>query len=141
MYQTMQKNNQDSELVADLQKLTENLTWMSETDEPIQVFCWQECAAIESNEQLLELTNHSATDPVEVVDLEKFFEPAVTEQDWFGDEEKETAAQYRSLLSALKQNLTEIKVYRIGEVTINVYIVGLTEAKNIVGIQTQVVET
>ncbi|MBD1843518.1 nuclease A inhibitor family protein [Cyanobacteria bacterium FACHB-63] len=75
------------------------------------------------------------------MDLDRFFEPVVTEQDWFGDEEKETAARYRSLLSALKQNLSEIRVYRIGAVEIDVYIVGLTEAKKVVGIATQIVET
>lgn len=137
----MQKNNQTSELVATFQKLTENLTWMSETDAPIQVFCWQDCSAIETPNQLLEQTHHEADTPVEEVELETFFEPAVTEQDWFEDEEKETAAKYRSLLSALKENLSDIKVYRVGEVEIDVYVVGQMESDGIVGISTQVVET
>ncbi|GAP99842.1 sugar-non-specific nuclease inhibitor NuiA homolog [Leptolyngbya sp. NIES-2104] len=75
------------------------------------------------------------------MELEQFFEPVVTEQDWFGDEEKETAAKYRSLLSALKENLSDLKVYRVGEIQIDVYVVGKDEARNIVGIATQIVET
>ncbi|MBW4445007.1 MAG: nuclease A inhibitor family protein [Plectolyngbya sp. WJT66-NPBG17] len=137
----MQDNDQTCNLIATLQKLVENLYWMSETDAPIQVLCWKDCGAIETEEQLLERTKHSAADRVEIVDLDRFFEPVVTEQDWFGDEEKETAARYRSLLSALKQNLSGIRVYRIGAVEIDVYIVGLTEAKSVVGIATQIVET
>jgi hypothetical protein len=137
----MQKNARTCHLTATLQKLVENLLWMSETDAQLHVFCWENGAAIQSKEQLLKQTKHPAIDPVEEVDLDQFFEPAITEQDWFGDEEKETAARYRSLLSALKQNLSDIKVYRVGEVEIDVYIVGLTEAKNIIGIATQVVET
>lgn len=137
----MQENDPTCNLIATLQKLVENLYWMSETDAPIQVFCWKNCGAIETKEQLLERTKHSAADCVEVVDLDRFFAPVVTEQDWFGDEEKKTATRYRSLLSVLKQNLSEIRVYRIGAVEIDVYIVGLTEAKKVVGIATQIVET
>ncbi len=137
----MQKDDQTCDLMATLQELTENLLWMSETDAPIQVICWEDCGEIASNEQLLEQTQHSATDSVEVLDLDQFFEPVVTEQDWFGDEEKEIATKYRSLLSALKQNLSDIKVYRVGAVEIDVYIVGKTEAEGIVGLATQVVET
>jgi hypothetical protein len=114
---------------------------MSETDASLHVFCWENGAAFQSKEQLLKQTKHPATTLVEEVDLDQFFEPAITEQDWFGDEEKETAARYRSLLSALKQYLTDIKVYRVGEVEIDVYIVGQTKTDRIVGIATQVVET
>lgn len=137
----MQENNHTHELISTLQELTENLFWMSETDAPIQVVCWDDCAEVESDKQILERTNHSPTDPIEIVELEQFFEPVVTEQDWFGDEEKETAAKYRSLLSALKQSLSGIKVYRVGEVEVDVYVVGVSEAKSVVGIATQVVET
>ncbi|MBD2078448.1 nuclease A inhibitor family protein [Leptolyngbya sp. FACHB-17] len=137
----MQEDDRTYELVAMLETLVENLTWMSETDAPIQVVCWENRTAIETKEQLLEQTKHSASAPVEIVDLDKFFAPVITEQDWFGDEEKETAARYRSLLSVLKEKLSDIKVYRVGEVEIDVYIVGLTEAKTVVGIAAQVVET
>ncbi|MBD1848281.1 nuclease A inhibitor family protein [Cyanobacteria bacterium FACHB-63] len=137
----MQENNSTSELVTTLQALTENLMWMSETDAPIQVFCWQDCSAIETSEQLLEKTHHEADTPVEGVELEKFFEPVTTEQGWFGDEERETAARYRSLLSALKQHLNDIKVYRVGEVEIDVYVVGVSKTRTVVGIATQIVET
>lgn len=137
----MQENKQSSELVVTLEKLTEDLLWMSETDAPIQVVCWKDCSAIETPEQLLEQTHHEVGTPIEEVELEQFFEPVVTEQDWFGDEEKETAAKYRSLMSALKENLSDIRVYRVGEVEIDVYVLGVDKAKNAVGIATQVVET
>lgn len=137
----MQENNSTAELVTTLQALTANLTWMSETDAPIQVIWWKDCSAIETPEQLLEQTHHEVGTPVEEVELEPFFEPVVTEQDWFGNEEKKTAAKYRSLLSALKKHLTDIKVYRVGEVDIDIYIVGVNEAKSVVGIATQIVET
>ena len=137
----MRENDQICELVTTLQEIAENLLRMSESDAPIQVFCWEDCATIETNEQLLEQTKHSGTDPVEVVELDQFFKPAVTEQDWFGDEEKEIVVRYRSLLSTLKQHLSEIKVYRVREVEIDVYIVGKTQAQSVVGLATQVMET
>lgn len=136
----MQENYQSCELVAVLKELTENLMWMSETDAPIQVFCWENGGVIRSNEQLLEQTQHSKSTPVEVVEVDQFFSPAVTEQDWFEEEERETAAKYRVLLSTLKAHLTDLKVYRVGSVEIDVYVVGLSE-ENVIGIATQIVET
>ncbi|MBD1854551.1 MULTISPECIES: nuclease A inhibitor family protein [Leptolyngbya] len=136
----MQENYQSCELVTVLKELTENLMWMSETDAPIQVFCWKNGGVIPSNEQLLEQTQHSKTTPVEVVEVDQFFAPVVTEQDWFEEEERETAAKYRALLSILREHLTDLKVYRVGAVEIDVYVVGLSE-ENVIGIATQVVET
>lgn len=114
---------------------------MSETDAPIQVFCLENGDALQSNEQLLAQTQHSTSEPVEVIDVDQFFEPAVIGQDWFGEKERETAAKYRALLSALKEHLTDLKVYRVGVVEMDVYGVGLSAAKNLVGLATQVVET
>jgi hypothetical protein len=136
----MQKNYQSYDLVTALKNLTEDLRWMSETDAPIQVFCWENCGALQSNEQLLAQTHHSKSTPVEIVDVDQFFAPAMTEQDWFEEEERETAAKYRALLSTLKEHLTDLKVYRVGAVEIDVYVLGLSE-KNVIGIATQVVET
>ncbi|MBD1843519.1 hypothetical protein H6F89_08940 [Cyanobacteria bacterium FACHB-63] len=51
-------------LIATLQKLVENLYWMSETDAPIQVLQQRTCGAIETEEQLLDRTKHSAADRV-----------------------------------------------------------------------------
>jgi hypothetical protein len=114
---------------------------MSETDAPIRVVCWKDCSAIGTSEQLLEQTHHAAGTPAEEVELEQFFESVVSEQDWFGEEEKETAVRYRSLLSVLKANLSHLNVYRVGEVEIDVSVLGQTEANTVVGIATQIVET
>lgn len=137
----MQKKYQTQELVTLLQGLVEGLTWMSETDAPLHVLYWDNSMVLESNEQLLQHMQHPRTAVVGVGEVDQFFEPAVAEQDWFGEEEKETAARYRSLLSVLKQHLSHLKVYRVGEVEIDVYVLGRTEADSVVGIATQIVET
>jgi len=129
-------------LMATLQRSTEGLLWMSETDEPFAVFHWQKQTVAElTDERLLQLTHQPADTPVEVVDLDEFFSGATEEQDWFGDEEKATAQMYRELVATLKQHLSNLKVYRVGETTIDLYIVGQTDAGDVVGLATKAVET
>lgn len=139
---SMPMNDKTSQLIAVLQGATAELLWISETDAPLQVIYWQEEQAKElTNERLLELTHHSSETPIETLNLDNFFSAATVEQDWFGDEEKATASKYRALVAMLKQNLRDLKVYRVGEVTIDIYILGQMSAGDLVGIATQAVET
>ncbi|MEL7246133.1 MAG: nuclease A inhibitor family protein, partial [Cyanobacteria bacterium J06573_2] len=56
-------------------------------------------------------------------------------------EERETAKKYQALVETLKQNLDNIQVYKIGEVEIDVYIVGQLKSGDWVGLSTKAVET
>ena len=49
--------------------------------------------------------------------------------------------RYQALVNLLKTHLTDIKVYRVGEVEVNCYILGQTESGNIAGLSTISVET
>jgi Nuclease A inhibitor-like protein len=138
----MPMDSETSTLVARLQAATDGLLWMSETDAPFAVIHWQAAQARElTHQQLLELTHHSPETVVETMDLDAFFAPALQEQDWFGAEEQAISDQYGELVTILQHNLRNLKVYRVGEVAINIYIVGQTEAGAVLGLTTQVVET
>lgn len=114
---------------------------MSETDAPFEIIQWQNQSVQLTNEQLLKLTGHSVDTLVKVIEVDDFFSAAIAEQDWFGDEEKAIARRYQALVVVLKQHLNQLKVYCIGEVNIDIYIVGETELGEIVGLATKVVET
>ena len=49
-------------------------------------------------------------------------------------------AKFKHLVKVLNHNLTDIRVYRVGAVQIDVYIVGKS-GKDLVGLSTIVVET
>ena len=137
----MPMNDATSNLIASLQALTQDLLWISETDAPFEIIQWQNQSNQLTNEQLLKLTGHSVDISVEVIEVDDFFSAAIAEQDWFRDEEKAIAKRYQELIFLLKQHLNQLKVYCIGEINIDIYIVGETESGEIVGLATKAVET
>jgi hypothetical protein len=135
-------NNINSQLLEQFKQRSENLLFMSESDYPFTVVLWnwQEQDAL-TPEKLLQQTGRCLNTPVEVVDLDCFFRNATTPQDWYGLEEQETLKKYQALVETLKQNLSDIKVYRLGTIDIDVYIVGKTPSGDYAGLSTKVVET
>jgi hypothetical protein len=132
----------DSELVDTLQQASQGLLWMSESEAPLEVIAWQDHTTdLLENQTLLNLTQHSEDTPIATVDFEEFFQYPTQIQDWFGEEETASAQQYQQLAEILKTHLQNLKVYRVGEVTIEIYILGRTENGNIVGLVTKAVET
>jgi hypothetical protein len=41
----------------------------------------------------------------------------------------------------LKENLRDLKVYRIGRIEIDIYVIGIDSQNNLMGIKTKAVET
>ena len=87
-----------SDVTDDLKKATQNLLFQSESDEPIEVCEWKVAGGELTNEAIRELSGSGKSVPVKEVALHEFFAPLVEEQDWHGDEEKETVRRYKSLL-------------------------------------------
>lgn len=135
-------NNSNLELIDTLKKASDGLLCMSESDYPFEVFLWEAMSKEAlTSEKLLEQTNHSKDTPVEVEDFDYFFEIAAQEQDWHTLKEKETVNKYQNLVKTLKEKLSDVEVYRIGTVNIDVYIIGKTPSGNLAGLLTKVVET
>jgi len=138
----LRMNNSDSKIIDTLKKAADGLLCMSESDYPFEVFLWESLGKEElTTEKLLEQTNHPKDTPVEVEDCDYFFETATQEQDWHGPEEKETVKKYQNLFKTLKECLTDLKVYRVGTINIDVYIVGISPSRNLTGLSTKLVET
>jgi len=89
---------------------------------------------------LLQLTNHPPDAPVELRTVDEFFAIAA-EEDWHDQDERETAKRFQNLVSILKQNLSQLQVYRVGSIDIDAYIVGVTDGGEWAGLSTKLVET
>lgn len=130
----------DEELIEELKELTEGLLFMSESDFPFEIVGWK--GSIEISPQFLRgLTGQAEDAPVEILSVDDFFGVAMSEEGWRSDEGRTEAKKYRALVQYLKNNLDELKVYRVGEIKIPVYIVGRSKTGNWLGISTQMVET
>jgi hypothetical protein len=117
-----------------LKKLTRVLSFQSESDYPVRPF-FEEGKGRKSYE---------AKKPSKQVDFDSFFANATADEDWHGEEEKESARRYRELVAALKSGLVDIKVYKVGKASgaeFDIYVVGRTPGGDFAGVTTKVVET
>lgn len=130
----------ENKFVDDLEQSLKDLWYMSETDAEIDVFTGKKADAV-TKETLAEQTNISSETKIEEKDFTDFFKNLTKIQDWYGDEEKETAAKFSTVQRLLEENLKDLKVFKVGQIEIDIYAVGLDSQSILTGIKTKAVET
>ena len=123
-----------------LASLTKDLIYISETDAPINAVKFRKVSSV-SKSEVLSATGNGQTAPVEIVDAEKFFERLTTMRDWFGPRETEMARGFAELKKRIDEELTNVKVFKIGKIEMDIYVVGLDRDGNLAGIKTRAIET
>lgn len=134
------KSANKNELAEKIKIITAGLYYMSETDAEILPFVGNKVETI-TDEDILKENKSPAETPVEEGDFAEFFDYLIKMQDWFGEEEKATAEKFAELKELLENNLKCLKVYKIGKIQLDIYVVGLDCENNIVGIKTKAIET
>jgi hypothetical protein len=125
-------------VIETLTQASQGLLMPSESDYPFEVFVWEDVEL--TPEKILELTNYPPATSIEQVELDYFFRNVAGEKDWHDKIQKENVAKFQNLVQVIKDNLAEIRVYRIGTIEVNVYIVGKTN-DGVAGLATKVIET
>lgn len=123
---------------------TGEMIYISESDYPLEVVCWEagELQGASSLARFLqEQAGLDADASAEEVDFEAFFVPLTEEQDWFGDDERADQARYIRLKALLKAHLQDLRVLKFGEIEKTLYIVGRTPEGAACGVRTISVET
>ena len=128
----------DHKLVQELETATEDLLWFSESEYPFKVFYWRN--ADFSIEALLQRYNYPPKTKIVVKDWQSFFASAIKQEDWYNETEIAETKRYQNLVNLMTQNLKNIRVYSLGEVEIDVYILGETE-RAIAGLTTKIIAT
>ena len=129
----------DAQLVETLKEATRGLTFMSESDYPLEVFDWGQA---EPTQEFLRGLDGSAADAaVETRTAAEFFRAATSEPDWKGADELAVAKKFQALLRLLEENLSDLKVYHVGTINMPVYVVGRSPSGSWLGVSTRVVET
>ncbi len=114
--------------------------YISETDALILPYVGKQTKTV-SKQEILSQTKRATDSKIEEKDFAEFFAALTEIQDWFGDEEKEIAQKFVELKQLLEKNLRDLKVFKIGEIQLNIYVVGLDAENNLLGIETESVET
>ena len=151
-------NQSDAELPQKLANACLGLVWSSETDFLWQVIC-PDLPNVLNSQVLLQHYNYAPKTKIETTTLESFFAPATVDREWHDELEKNQVRRYRLLQKLLQDNLSDIRVYLVGEIEIDVYILGKSCDKpvfhgtkkqssrasqtlpKIIGLSTKIVET
>jgi hypothetical protein len=130
----------DEELFGALEEATKGLLYMSESDYPIAVIRWDGPEQL-SPDYLRKVAGADSSAMVEESTLEDFFRVPAGEQEWKGEAQLAEAQRYQCLRELLEENLKGIRVYRVGEINIGIYVVGQSQEGNWLGLSTRVIET
>jgi hypothetical protein len=128
-----------AEIIDRLQQATTDLLWSSESDYPFEIVTWDR--GVEMTPTVLCGDSLDPNVPIETIALADLFAPVLTVEDWYEAEELAQVDRYTELLQAIESNLTDIKIFQVGEIEIEIYIIGKTPDGDLVGLKTHVVET
>ncbi|WP_232326018.1 nuclease A inhibitor family protein [Spirosoma montaniterrae] len=122
--------------------LVTGLFYPSESDEPLDaVACYLKQEELLTTSQIKDWQMLPPSVYVEEVPVADFWEPVLTEHDWYGDEEKARTAQFQQLKAVIDSQLTTQQVFRVGEYEIDVYLLGRLSTGDRAGLKTKIVET
>ncbi|WP_234734097.1 nuclease A inhibitor family protein [Tellurirhabdus bombi] len=124
------------------EELTNGLYYPSESDEPIEYieFTYQAAPPLTVS-QVKNLVLIPADIFMEEVAENEFWEPVLTEQDWYGEEEKAVLNRFKILQEEVNRQLADRQVFRSGRIEIDVFLLGRKPDGSWAGLKTRVVET
>jgi hypothetical protein len=132
----------EAALLRELKALTKGLTFQSESDYPVLPFEQPAKGRKALIAQTIDAAMKGAAGaPISEVDFDTFFATATEKQDWQSPDEQQQVKRFQALVKYLKDNLSEIKVYKLGDTEADVYVIGLTASGSFAGVKTKVVET
>lgn len=117
------------EILSGIQQRTDSLVYISEEDWDVNVFIIGRNVSVLNAETFLAANPFVAFQPIEKFDIDLFF-ARLEQQD----------GRWTILRNYLEANLTQLQVFKVGNVRRDVYVIGLFNG-HIVGIRTFAVET
>jgi hypothetical protein len=144
MTKRAKKNSREGEKnwadrVDQLRNAAADLFYISETDAAIEVVGFE---SSESDVVKAVLKKYFAEDtvPVETVEPSTFFSKLTAVRDWHGPQEHDRVERFRQI-SSLMATLDDATVIRVGNIQIDIFVVGRSGPSEYLGIRTKAVET
>ncbi len=134
------RKSSSENLAEEIKIASQGLFYISETDAEISPFVGMTAEKVDQDE-IIKQTKMAADTNIKEKSFSGFFARLTEIQDWFGDEEKETAQKFTVLKQVLENNIRELKVFKVGKIELDIYVVGLDSENTFLGIKTKAVET
>lgn len=124
-----------------LTKASSGLLMPSESDYPFTPFTWTGATKPAlTPARLLELTGQAPDTAVEVVELAYFFRNVASPQPWHDRQQAMDVRKFQRLMRVFERHLADVRVYRVGTIRIDAYIVGRCGI-DLTGLSTTLIET
>jgi hypothetical protein len=120
-----------------LEEAATGLLMMSESDNPFTFFTTDE-TVIDEN-LILKLADKPQETLVEKSSVDYLLRNLTNPAS--GSVDAQTSGRFRNLAAQLKLELTDIEVYRVGEIQVDVFIIGRTAGGQVSGLRTLLIET
>lgn len=124
----------------ELKTITTGLIYISETDAPFEVTSLGPVSSVTA-QTVAQSFHLDVSAPATETNLAAFFDRLTTVQDWHSDEQKQRVIRFRLLRETVETLLRNPKVFRIGEIQIDIFIVGESSDGDCIVIRTRAVET
>ena len=116
------------------------LQYISESDHPLELVVMKE------NKEGLEkeiraLSGKGGEQNIETQTLDYFFRNHVKAYPEDSKLQTENIQRFKNLVKTLNENLSDIKVYRIGEIQVDAFIIGKLKDGRYAGLRTKLIET
>lgn len=131
-----------TEWLGKVTSLLEDLWYPSESDEPITWINFE--ASVSPPLTVSDLEFYQGIPPeviVEEWEIESFWIPVTTIEDWFGEDEQIQVAKFLDLKLLLEIHLTHWQLFRVGRMEIDLYLLAKTDKDEWGGLKTKIVET
>jgi len=127
-------------LVTEFENVSRGLWYTRESDYPYDSIFHAGAADSISDDAVLAQTL-GATGPIESVDFDEWFDRRTTVEPDEDPYYVEQAAQLKLIRASMEANLTDLRVVRIGEIQVHIFIVGRTSCGDLAGLHTISIET
>jgi hypothetical protein len=117
-----------------LQKASAGLLYPSETDEPFEAFSWGKATGVLTVSVVQKFAGVGSEEAIKQVALGDFFKNLTSD-------ENDDADKYKALLKVVNEQLSGVRVFRFGDVEVEIYVVGKTKDGEWAGLKTKSVET
>lgn len=118
----------------------DGLIYVSEMDADVTPFYGSSAETV-TGETILQQAKLPGDSPISGLSLDAFFGRLTEIRDWYGATEKLRAKKFSELQKLLGENLSDPKVFRVGNVQVDIFAVGIDRDGRLVGVTTKAVET
>lgn len=122
---------------SNLENAVNGLQMMSESEYPFEYFSTDD--TVIDNALILKLTEKPENTLITTTTLDELLRNMIDPNR--GSVSPQQAQQYQQMAKTLQETLQNLNVYRVGEVEVDVLIIGLTEEGTAAGMRTKLIET